>query len=420
MHKRTSRIALGIFVLFICCCHCLSKTAATSTKRITTAKSNAAMMKSSRWSAWPMFRGDTYNSGCAVSVGPTKPKLLWRTGITAANPDMYRDDSPVLGPDGTLYCPGEPAFAVAPNGRIRWYFRQPQTMQLIVSSVAVGRNGTVYVTTEDFQSDFPTEHVSGRLYALRPNGSVLWTAGITPESEVLIDGTGLIHMISKGQCLVTFDKYGHTLRRIQLPYDLDGFARMTLKYTPEGYQVFTTSDKGLHRISPGGTVRSVQIPNGGSPLDATGLAMSSDGKLVYVCLSDGSVYCLSADKLKLLWCVKVGKSAYYVNPAACNDSVYVVTYPGKLTRIRSDGSVVWEVTFPWTAYSSPTVDKKGKVFVTGGGKLTCVGSDGKIIWSRPLTQSNNEMSSPILGPDGTVYCYSSRVYAVGQSGSPAR
>ena len=67
--------------------------------------------------------------------------------------------SPAIGADGTIYFGSHDKnfYALKPDGTIRWTFA---TGGQIISSPAIGADGTIYFTSTD-----------GNLYALNPDGS---------------------------------------------------------------------------------------------------------------------------------------------------------------------------------------------------------------------------------------------------------
>ena len=388
-------------------------------------------------SGWPMFRADERNSGYAAVKGPSKPAVLWKSKPIYENASMFCDVSPVLGEDGTLYCSArDAAYAIEPGGKTRWMLENvggtwrgsPLGGRY---SPAVARDGTVYIATRHFVSDFPINtYLPGRLCAVDRDGRLLWTYEEgEPTAYLLLDKRGSLYAIVDSQAassrepsyLAVIDDKGKTVRKVRLPEGGIvgwGLSHITLRNTSTGTHAYCAAGNTVCRIDPAGGLLTVSLgvptTEYGYAPSITGLSVSIEPDAVYVCTDDGGLTRLSASSLNTEWQIKAGDKARFVNPAVSGDGVYVITDLRRLSCVGHDGKIRWKVDLPVETYSSPAVDKEGSVFVTGGGKLFCVGSDGKIKWDIVVSKER-WVSSPILGPDGTVYCYSDRVCAVGEA-----
>ncbi len=390
-------------------------------------------------SAWPMFRADEHNSGYAAVKGPSNPVVLWKSKpILGSN--VLTDISPVLGEDGTLYCSiADAAYAIEPGGKMRWKLKNvggtwKGSPTGGAYSPAVARDGTAYIATDSFVSDFPIQtDVPGRLCAVDSDGRLLWTCKDgTPETYPLLDKQGQVYCIMRHEreptdlhpfgtsyfAVTVIDSQGNTARKVQPVGVGGGWRRIALRHSSAGTDVYCAGGNTVCRIDPAGRVLAVKVGRRTTKHiygpSVTGLSLSTEPDAVYVCTEDGGVTRLSASSLNTEWRIKAGNKANFVNPAVSREGVYVITDSKRLTCISHDGKIRWHVDLPVRTYSSPAVDSQGSVFVTGGGKLFCVGNDGKIRWD--IVVSKKEIvSSPILGPDGTVYCYSDRACAVGEA-----
>ena len=90
---------------------------------------------------------------------------------------------PAIGPDGTVYQGTSDGwlYAVNPTGQIQWRFEAPGPQSRNPSSPAIGEDGTIYFPSED-----------GHLYALNPDGTQRWrfqTAGPVRSPSIGVDGT---------------------------------------------------------------------------------------------------------------------------------------------------------------------------------------------------------------------------------------
>lgn len=124
---------------------------------------------------------------------------------------------PVLGLDGTIYwgtTAGQPSgfdsywssfYAIRPNGKLAWVFH-PAKYETIEGTPAVGADGVIYLPTERF--GVATEHkvqadqYGGTLYALSPEGKVLWSFSATGDikSSPTLAPDGAIYFVTVGPC----------------------------------------------------------------------------------------------------------------------------------------------------------------------------------------------------------------------------
>ncbi len=107
---------------------------------------------------WPMFHHDRGHSGVSqfdTSSDTGSTEWVFPTGDVV-------ESSPALGKDGTIYVGSEDddLYAVKPNGHRKWKFT---TGNFVQSSPAVGADGTIYVGSGD-----------GNLYAVKPTGTIKW------------------------------------------------------------------------------------------------------------------------------------------------------------------------------------------------------------------------------------------------------
>lgn len=123
--------------------------------------------------------------GEVVAIAPTG-EVKWRSQL----PVHVAPLQPAIGPDGTLYWgytyglgSNGGLLAMAPDGAVKWHFAcdaygPPGSNYYIVSShAAVGRDGTIYIASEEND---------GPMYAVNPDGSLKWRASTrTTETGIL-------------------------------------------------------------------------------------------------------------------------------------------------------------------------------------------------------------------------------------------
>ncbi len=106
-----------------------------------------------------------------------------------------------------------------------------------------------------------------------------------------------------------------------------------------------------------------------------------------------------------------------------------------LYALNHDGELLWEHEMPGEMTTAPAVDGAGNIYLTvfseedEGLYLYSLNPDGTQRWIYAIPESTKEtaaswwyreagepvISSPAIGPDRTVYCYRTKVYAIGDA-----
>jgi outer membrane protein assembly factor BamB len=232
--------------------------------------------------------------------------------------------SPAIGSDGTVYAASRDStlYAVDAGSRKRWAFRAQGSF--LLSSPALARDGTILVGSND-----------GRLYAINPDGSERWTfqSGDTIRTSPAIALDGTIYFGSRDHL------YALTP---------DGALKWTVPVGREGVPC----------------CRSLHSP-----------AIGSDGT-VYVG-GDGGLHAVDPNG-QLRW-----------------------TYRGLTPSSGTD------------AFRSPVVAGDGTIYV-GGRRLYALAPDGTLRWDHPIGIYGVNASPPAIGLDGTLVATSndSTLYAI--------
>jgi outer membrane protein assembly factor BamB len=93
-----------------------------------------------------------------------------------------------LGKDGTIYCPDHDLYAFYPDGTLKWQFDFGDEMVVTLSSPAVSKDGTIYISTTKQGSS------GGYIFAINPDGTEKWMRQISnylghSSPSIAIDGT---------------------------------------------------------------------------------------------------------------------------------------------------------------------------------------------------------------------------------------
>ncbi len=145
--------------------------------------------------------------------------------------------------------------------------------------------------------------------------------------------------------------------------------------------------------------------------DANPLTPAVDGDgIMYINEESNSVYAIDLSDQSVIWKEEVVESPGRSRGLALDDDgvLYVSTSAGELTALDTeDGSEIWsfdEVDGPVT--TKPAISKDGTIYVgTFNGALYAIDSSaqGDEHWTYQIESGHQILSSPSIGPDGTVY-----------------
>lgn len=375
---------------------------------------------------WSEFHGNNQRTGLSkVDTSANDGTLKWKFfNLNGA----YQFYTPVIGPDGTIYIgsadnylyainsdgslkwryfadgpvsSSEPAvasdgtiffqvqtsndfyvifYAVNPDGSLKWKYQAGQSYEMILSSPAIGGDGTIY-----FGSSFIDNNYTGYLYAFNSDGSLKWKyqTGDAGAASPAIGTDGTIYI----------GAYVHD-------YLLNGY----------------TFSAHLYAINPDGTLKwdyKLLDLNCASP------AIGPDGT-IYVVTYYGYLYAINPDG-SFRWKYTMSqKPAVYCSPAIGPDgTIYVgnqseqsATYCS-MYALTPDGSLKWEKTLGNIGYFCPTIGAEGTIYIPNYTQqsidangplqwcLTAINSDGSNRWEYQMPLS--WLSYPVIAPDGTIY-----------------
>lgn len=336
--------------------------------------------------------------------GPSRQRLSPHVGPGANVMAQWRYTPPAaiagqptsvaIAADGTIYMgidggPQQPRpfLALRPNGTEKWR----STTVNISSSPAIGPAGQVYFCTSN-----------GTLDCLTPLGTPctgfpLATAGGACTGAPLVDHLGWVYVTGS----TWVEGYSTAPARL---FHTDVGARVTglAVIGPDELLYVGNAKAELRAIgsATGAVIRTVPFATATSIPDILGPALSSDGTLAYVALSDGSL-----------------------------KAVYTQQHPVAAER----GLVRWTFTTPAAyrrgVWAAPAVGPDGTIYLAANdpGELYAIAPGGtgnvQAKWAYPFGtrrgESNNAPQAPVVGADGTVFVVDSRgnAYAVSPAGT---
>ena len=280
--------------------------------------------------------------------------------------------SPAIGPDGAIYvpCADGKLYALAANGSTNWVFR---TGGRFLTSPAVAGDGTIYVGS--------VSNFFNKLYAVRPNGTTNWAsslgavplAGAAPESVQLsspaIGRDGTIYVGSLDGHLYSLSPSGATNWVAPLgaaTYSSPGIGPDGTVYIgADDYRVYAIDRLGNRRWSFPTTSFVESSP-----------AVSADGTTIYVGSLDKALYALTPAGTKR-WVFNAGMVSS--SPAvAANGSICFSTISPSQIWVVSNNVPRW--TFPASdmAFSSPVIGPDGTVYVGAGTKLYALNASNSL------------------------------------------
>jgi len=261
----------------------------------------------------------------------------------------------------------------------------------ILSSAAIGEDGTVYIGSEN-----------GRLTALTSVGRRKWIfhaeAGIKSSPAVGSDGT--IYVGSRDKNFYAVNSEGEELWRIET----GGSIVSSPSIDGDGTIYFGSGDRHLYALSPEGSV--IWKYKTGSSITSSP-AIGSDGS-IYFGSMDRYLYALTADG-KLKWRLRT-QIAIETNPALGADgTIYFGSADASLYAVSAAGRILWDFSTDGEIYSSPVIGTDGTIYIGSDDYyLYAVSPEGEELWKFKAGSIFN--GSPLVGESGVIYAGSDDNY----------
>ncbi|XP_043640782.1 beta-alanine-activating enzyme isoform X2 [Drosophila teissieri] len=145
--------------------------------------------------------------------------------------------------------------------------------------------------------------------------------------------------------------------------------------------------------------------------------LTADGRRIIVCsyADDYNVYCLSAERQEVLWCLRIGEKPIFASPLELprEQSLIVCTLDGSYSRVAiTDGSVEWTQKFREPVFSTPVLlESMSSIFLSAevaGRVHACHVGNGKILAT--FSTEGNIFSSLVVKTPPTFMGHSFAVF----------
>jgi len=356
--------------------------------------------------------------GIVLVLGLLAPSLLraqtdgaprWPTPFSALSSSTQGKilSSPAVGADGTIYIgvevglststnPSGRLLAINQDGSLKWSFTTPDWVD---SAPAIGTDGTIYFGCWD-----------GGIYALNPvDGSQKWKyqAGFIIASAA-IGGDGTIYIGSGEGNLYALTPGGS----LKWSFPTADWIESSPAVAPDGTIYVGSLDGNLYAVNPNGTEKwhfTTGLGVSSSP------AIAADGT-IYFGSRDLNFYALKPDGT-LKWTFSTSDTID-ASPALADDgTIYFSSTAGRVFALNRDGTEKWRYPAASQAallplYSSPAVRADGTiVFGTSNNAIYALKPDGTLRWQTALGDYAD--SSPLITSDGSIFigCYDKKLYA---------
>lgn len=299
------------------------------------------------------------------------------------------------------------------------------------STPAMDTNGGLYLTTWN-----------GRLLALNPDGSRRWQFKFNFESvsSPAIGENGVIHFGSRNHRLYAVDQAGR--KRWEFP--TGGWVDASPAIGAEGTVYCGSWDRKFYAVAADGK-KLWDFPTGGPIVSSA--AIDAAGR-IYFGSHDRKFYALNSDGSKR-WEFTTGGAILSSPALGSAGEIFFTSVDGKFYALNPDGARRWDLQTGGVSSSSPVLGPDGTIYISVNQTHCAISPEGKLLWQRgfwhpqpgyfgetaaavlanravvftggdgyvmtvPADNGANEWlwnywlfgpsySSPLVGPDGTVY-----------------
>ena len=340
-------------------------------------------------SSWPIICHDLYHT--SQSQYSTLSNYGFEKWRLRSIRDGTIESSAVIDNNGIIYfgTMGSDCalYALRPDGTIIWIYG----VGTVWSTPAIDENGVIYVSTILGHHYFYAIYIN--------NGALKWkySMGGTFSSPAIADDGTIVFGDDNWRIIALYPNGTEKWH-----YNTGNFVASSPAIADDGTIYCGCSDNYLYALYPNGTLRW-RFGTGGWIKGHPSIA--EDGT-IYVPSFDGYLYALYPNGT-LKWKSDTGGNYLAAASAAIasDGTLYVGT--DQLRAFYPNGSVKWTIDPLGEIYgTSPAISSDGTIYVSAGQHLLAVNPDGTIKWREKICNLHAR-SSPCIGEDGTVYVGSS-------------
>lgn len=361
---------------------------------------------------WPTFHHGINRTGQSeydTSKNNGKQKWGYNIGMTS-----NFTSQPVIDSNGTIYVgsSNQKLYAIYPNGTKKWDFQTVGGYGVWPPSIS--RDGIIYFGSEDHY-----------LYSLNNNGTLRWKVyagdGVMFSTSPAIvynktwskgsnNGTYMIYIASHIGELYAITPNGTVMWKHTGP----GTSTYSSPSVGNNGTIYYSSHYSLLAINPNGTVKWNR-----SGIHASSSACIGNNGTLYWSM-DYMSPCLLAlyPNGTIKWNMTI--SSTYSTAAIDNNNTIYLGVEQYLLAINPNGTIKWKLPTPhppMAVGSSPAIGADGTIFYGGYKKLYTVFPNGTVKWE---FLTNDWVGSPAIGADGTIYIgtLDGKLYAIGTQSAP--
>ncbi len=334
---------------------------------------------------YPCFRGDNLNSGRSPYRVAKPTHAVWTLSVEG---EFYAP--PSQAPDGTIYAGGtdDVLYALRPNGSIVFHrYITRSTFFIPFSTPSVGPDGTIYIGCRDWT-----------VRSFKPDGtpSMVWHVDEVVRTAPLVAADGSLYFGTDKTFFAVDPRGVITWRRA---FERLIYPRPAL--TPDGLLLFTDGRHTLYCLDKDTGDTIWEFVTDGFISDYP-MALP-DGRIMISCHSDGKnfVYMLTEPGT-------IEQSFYlsdwlpYTPLLGPDGTVYVASFSGVVYALTIDGASQWKFKVPLSFPPAMTVDADGTLLVGGlDGYLYAISRKGQFLWKFNIGSPIH--AAPIIGEDGRIF-----------------
>lgn len=297
---------------------------------------------------------------------------------------------PSMAPDGTIYVGGtdDVLYALRPNGSVVFTRRiERSTFFIPFSTPTVGPDGTIYIGCRDWT--LRSFHPNGDAAMVYHVDEAVRTGPLLAEDGTLYFGTG--------NAFYAYDHYDNLLwtRKFErLIYPLPVL-------TGDGRLLFTDGRHKLYCLNTMDGTTRWEFKVEGFISDYP-MALP-DGRVVITCHSAGEnlLYILNANG-EIGKVFSLSEWQPYTPVLGPDGTLYVASFSGYVYAINNEGKSQWKFRVPLSFPPAMTVDPAGTLLIGGlDGYLYAIGRDGDFLWKYDIGSPIH--AAPLIGPGGRIY-----------------